>query len=185
MRQAPRDHTVGTASHAKRPFRSRTPSCWLYCVETAWKEQTEAEGDKPQPLGPRCSRFTHDGGTRQQAAAARSHFTRERSLVRNQPRPWSHPVEPASSKHDFRSTESPDAQRRPEAGVAAFTPGLGVERLGVSSAVVLAEATPVVTVVALRIWFELGRAVDLIPGEIDVDLLLIGVDGRNARPSQR
>src|SRR5947207_5202200 len=41
--------------------------------------------------GPRCSRFTHDGGTRQQAAAARSHFTRERSLVRNQPRP-SHKV---------------------------------------------------------------------------------------------
>src|SRR5256885_15253998 len=35
-------------------------TCWLYCVETAWKEQTEAEGDKPQPLGPRCSRFTDE-----------------------------------------------------------------------------------------------------------------------------
>src|SRR5256885_7854499 len=42
-------------------------TCWLYCVETAWKEQTEAEGDKPQLLGPRCSlharrRHTASGG---------------------------------------------------------------------------------------------------------------------------
>ena len=100
---------IRVALHAKRPFRSRAPSCWLYCVETAWKEQPEAEGDKPQPQGPRCSRFTHDGGARQQAAAARPHFTRERSLVRNQPRPW--PNKPNSRPFRTRSERSSAAAR--------------------------------------------------------------------------
>ena len=62
---------------------------------TAWKRlgknRPKQKATNRNRKGPRCSRFTHDGGTRQQAAAARSHFTRERSLVRNQPRP-SHKV---------------------------------------------------------------------------------------------